>query len=35
MANPKNRATVEEALRTELSDRTKAYVVEITQASSR
>ena len=30
MANPKNRATVEEALRTELErDRTKTYVVEI------
>jgi ribonuclease G len=30
MANPKNRATVEEALRTELDrDRTKTYVVEI------
>jgi len=30
MANPKNRATVEEALRTELGrDRTKTYVVEI------
>ncbi|MFN2470896.1 MAG: Rne/Rng family ribonuclease [Gaiellaceae bacterium] len=30
MANPKNRATVEEALRTELQrDRTKTYVVEI------
>ena len=29
MANPKNRAAVEEALKTELSDRTKTYVVEI------
>src|SRR5204863_9196194 len=30
MANPKNRGTVEEALRTELErDRTKTYVVEI------
>src|SRR6185503_2201412 len=30
MANPKNRATVEEALKTELErDRTKTYVVEI------
>src|SRR5437879_9240492 len=30
MANPKNRAAVEEALRTELErDRTKTYVVEI------
>ena len=30
MANPKNRATVEEALRSELErDRTKTYVVEI------
>src|SRR5438034_8925595 len=30
MANPKNRATVEEALRNELErDRTKTYVVEI------
>ena len=35
MANPKNRATVEEALRTELErDRTKTYVVEISRSAS-
>ena len=35
MANPKNRATVEEALRTELErDRTKTYVVEISRSGS-
>ena len=35
MANPKNRETVEEALRTELErDRTKTYVVEISHSAS-